>query len=226
MKQMEWGTALTGSECKALSLPSDTQVRQFVDDPHYREQIRTADYFCFGSTERDYYLPAGHVGYLVVKYNNDHPFEEPFKVWEGKYAISSFPPQTLVTVLLRSGEVSKDRVHSYEWTHTGNPDDIVGYRVEKPELVDLAPAASDPEIVTLRRMTEDGWADYFSERNAIGDSSLHSSLYPGFICAIRELGLIREETLFEKFEREMGPMDENAALGAKAAIEWVEERQQ
>lgn len=55
-----------------------------------------------------------------------------FKKWVGGYG-APLPMESLVTVLLRSGEITTDRVKSFEWTHTGNPDDIIAYRANANE---------------------------------------------------------------------------------------------
>lgn len=69
------------------------------------------------------------------------------------------------------------------------------------------------DYVTIKRMTVEEAVE-----------QLHLTPFGPTVDALRILGIIREETLFEQFQRDNPDITYAAREGAKVAIEWMEAR--
>lgn len=214
----EWGPSLTGPECIQLRLPGDTPVR--CDDVSGK-----ASMWSFGWKDAIYTLPANHPAYKVAEYNRNHP-EAPMVYHGGSdEAPKDWKPGS--DVLFANGNVPIPE-HNWAWRWGGAPFEfnIIGYvptpveearpaTEELKECVRLSRElfSEESDTVTLKRMTE---AEWFEASRDSFTSWAHS------------VGLIREETLLEQFEREVclgtriGQNERNVAL---AVIDWMEKRQ-
>lgn len=197
---IEWGPALTGPECKQLRLPGDTPV-MWGDIPG------TASCLMFVSEIDEYFLPANHPAYKVAEYNRKNP-EAPMVYHGGsEEAPKDWTPGD--DVLFGNGLVPDPR-RDWAWGREGElrSFNIIGY-VSTP----VEETVEESDTVTLKRMTQGEW-----------HATVHGNRggYTGWALSV---GLIREETLLEQFERETrSNLGQKTRKVAQAAIEWMEKR--
>ena len=132
----------------------------------------------------------------------DHPYyfatSKGFTYWPGG---DSAPDAD--EVMFRSREVVSNTSHnSWFWRHNGHSRDIIGYRKR------AEPVQNDDDYVRVKRIPA-GDVDGIIRR---ADYDIESVL--------RELGIIRDETTIEQFERDHGGLDNNQRDIVNAFIEW------
>lgn len=143
-------------------------------------------------------LPADHPYYAVQRYNEEHGTN--FTYWPGGDAA---PDDWDGGEVLLSDPIGVHPLkENMAWMReSGMYRPVIGYtkRAEPSE-------ETDTDYVRVKRMTEAEW---------------EAADRPFSIVWAKSVGIIREETLLEKFERETGYVRSEAV---DAAIEWMERR--
>jgi hypothetical protein len=126
-------------------------------------------------------LPATHWAYL--------PLSRGFTPWAGgDEAPGDWDGGE---VLLRDGDTYNGDKHPKTWAHWWGGADIIGYRRRGEASDDASMHASDPDTVTIRRMTEaEAYGLALQTPQSPDDNGDHIS---GWIAALRAVGLIRPE---------------------------------
>lgn len=140
-------------------------------------------------------LPADHPYYAVAKHNAENGTN--FTYWPGG---DEAPGDYDGSVMFRDGASDGyPDEDMWRWDHSGRGDDIIGY-TRKSE-----PIEDDSDYVRVKRMTVDEWLRLWDQsgREELG----------------RHLGIIKEETQLEKYEREHGLSDSERGV-IEAFIEW------
>jgi hypothetical protein len=147
----------------------------------------------------DVQLPADHPAYLAM--------DKGLEPWGG---MSNDAPEDWDSplVLWRDDSVHRQLdVAPWKWGSKPYLSDIIGYPRRKPvQQLGENLGSFDPDTVSIKRMT----VDEARERFDIEPAGIAMK-------AFRSLGLIREETLAERFTRETGHEATPAVL---AALEW------
>jgi hypothetical protein len=184
--------------------------QEYKIEPVFHSIFRNAESSYWHGVKR-IKLPATHFASIVQAYNDKHGTS--FLPWAG--GDSAPRDWDGGQVLYRSGHKSSPlmlRYHKYEWSEDGNST-IVGYTRRQP-------AASDPDTVTIKRMSaKDAALMWRAWDTASG------TWRRGWLQAFKELGVINE--IHSGLTARHGPANAMAAAtglslsDAEKALEWI-----
>lgn len=203
MTNITWGPEIAVNGVKPEFIADDDVCAVFSCDMIWcgLENVLPARAYIWDQKITAIRLPADHWAYPVI--------EKGFWPWAG----GDRAPEDWDggEVLLRDKRVIRVSFHDMQldgWRHipADQYSDIIGYR-RRP---DAPVQASEPDTVTLKRMTRDEWTGLIIRHGDVGIA--------------QHLGLIRDETPLERFARETSTeiTDNNRAV-IEAALKWGRE---